>query len=56
MPRLLWRIFSGARRVPAALPPRPRPALPSLAQTAARNYARLHGAAMARERRAIDHR
>jgi hypothetical protein len=53
---MLRRIFAGQRRLPAAAEIRPQPPVLSPAQAAARNYARMHAAAMMRERRMIDKR
>lgn len=55
LPRRLGRIFAGPRRVPAAAAVgRPQAPVLSPAEAAARNYARMHGAALARERRMVD--
>jgi hypothetical protein len=51
----LLRLFGTPPRAPLAKP-QPRPAVLSPAEAAARNHARMHRAAMMRERRSIDGR
>ena len=55
MPDLLRRIFRPRRPALVRAVPVVRPILPA-AETSARNYARMHSAAMARERRFVDGR
>jgi hypothetical protein len=56
LPKRLLRIFGVSRRAPLAKLPQAQATVLSPAETAVRNHARMHRAAMARERRSVDGR